>query len=509
MHRLTGLVACLTLLVGGAAQAQTRTLLTNDGEGLNGQTLEIQREYGVGYSRVAQELRAGAAEGQTWFITEVKIRLIFADTRQVPTARICIDRHGTSDENQCLNGALDAPTRVSSNGARVVTYRHDGYAIRPGGRVWVVLYAGEHIVNVPTRSDRTATSADGWALSRRILGRRPVTGSEHSFQDIENARALRIAVRGYSVEPEPEPEPVPNARITAVRFTPAMPMRWRIAGEGCGTHTQDVYGAGEKLTYEVAYDKAVTVTGTPVLRINVGRARRNAEFVRVDSTNKTLTFTYTLSAGDPAAATGPHVNRGNLVLNGGGITTVLTGDMVDELPAALAHDASEASTAHSMDPSRAGVQATSLSVTSTPQHGTGGRFYGYKDRIALTLTMAAAVTVTGQPSAVFRLGSDARRARYVSGSGSTALVFAYEVQRDDADDDGIELLRGDRGIVLGGGAINGGDVDLLYREGCGQQSGHRVGGTLNPPPPLTAVHGYRQLKGRQLDAVLVRGHRSR
>ena len=72
-------------------------------------------------------------------------------------------------------------------------------------------------------------------------------------------------------------------------------------------------------------------------------------------------------------------------------------------------------------------------------------------------------------------------APYISGSGTTALVFEYTVLATDEDDNGI-WIEADA-VRLNGGTIkdsDDNDADLTHAQPGGQSS-HKVDGSLNPP----------------------------
>ena len=73
-----------------------------------------------------------------------------------------------------------------------------------------------------------------------------------------------------------------------------------------------------------------------------------------------------------------------------------------------------------------------IAVTSTPTAATNT--YGQGEEIEFTLTFSEAVNVTGDPQFRFGMGTraQARQAGYVSGSGTTKLVFRYTVQAIDS-----------------------------------------------------------------------------
>ena len=131
-------------------------------------------------------------------------------------------------------------------------------------------------------------------------------------------------------------------------------------------------------------------------------------------------------------------------------------------------------------PTVTGVEVTSEPVLETDTYGAG-------EEILFTVTFSETVTVTGDPEFAFSLDSGEDRAPYKSGSGTTALVFAYTVAPGDEDDNGIFLLDGsdfnnrvgpvtldsDDAIKSTGSTT---DADLAHT-GRGTQSGHKVDGS--------------------------------
>ena len=135
-----------------------------------------------------------------------------------------------------------------------------------------------------------------------------------------------------------------------------------------------------------------------------------------------------------------------------------------------------------------------VEVTSTPDTGDT---YRLGETIGITVTFDNAVTVNpgavGPPRIQFRLtGSLERWADYSSGSGGTALVFTYEVQSGDMDDDGIFLpgshirLRTDGTITA---AADNTVAAILAYDAPGLQPDHKVNGSTVPgaPTSLTAT----------------------
>ena len=140
---------------------------------------------------------------------------------------------------------------------------------------------------------------------------------------------------------------------------------------------------------------------------------------------------------------------------------------------------------------------TDVDVTSTPD---SADTYGTGEMIQFTVTFDQAVTVTGTPEFEFCLGSSStmsctvgmpppalRSAAYVSGSGTTMLVFSYTVVAGDMDDNGIwignqaDTLKLDAADTIEG--TMGGLTAVLTHAEEGPQTGHKVDGGAPTVPP--------------------------
>ena len=140
---------------------------------------------------------------------------------------------------------------------------------------------------------------------------------------------------------------------------------------------------------------------------------------------------------------------------------------------------------------------TDVDVTSTPD---SGDTYGIGEMILFTVTFDQNVTVVGTPEFEFCLGSSStmscsagmpppalRSAAYVSGSGTTMLVFSYTVVAGDMDDNGIwignqaDTLKLDAADTIQG--TMGGLTAVLTHAEEGPQTGHKVDGGAPTVPP--------------------------
>ena len=112
-----------------------------------------------------------------------------------------------------------------------------------------------------------------------------------------------------------------------------------------------------------------------------------------------------------------------------------------------------------------------VAITSDP--GTD-RTYVAEDEIRVTVTFSETVEVTGTPQLRLELGGGRRTADYGGGSGTAALVFAYEVADGESDTVGV----GVEADSLSGGTIrDGSDNDAeLEHDAVAADAGHKVDG---------------------------------
>ena len=113
-------------------------------------------------------------------------------------------------------------------------------------------------------------------------------------------------------------------------------------------------------------------------------------------------------------------------------------------------------------------------VTSMPRQATDT--YGAWEHIELSVTFNRPVTVTGAPTYTFDLGGSMKTAVYEEGSGTSTLVFSYQVMPGDSDTDGIAWaanpLAGGTLVEMGGTAPPALTIALQ-----GALSDHKVNGS--------------------------------
>ena len=127
----------------------------------------------------------------------------------------------------------------------------------------------------------------------------------------------------------------------------------------------------------------------------------------------------------------------------------------------------------------------SLAITSNPG---SDQTYAEGYEIEVTVRFDETVEVEGTPRLRLNVGTRNRTAGYDSGTGTAALVFAYEVADGDEDSVGVSI-EADR-IALNGGTIEDAadnPADLAH-EAVAAQAGHKVDG-VRPVFVSAAVDG--------------------
>ncbi len=116
---------------------------------------------------------------------------------------------------------------------------------------------------------------------------------------------------------------------------------------------------------------------------------------------------------------------------------------------------------------------STVEISSDP--GTD-RTYAAGDEIRVTVTFSEPVDVERTPRLMLKVGDRNRPAGYLEGTGTTELVFGYEVADGDEDTDGVSVEAGR--LTLNGGTIRDGSNNnaVLDHDGLAANSGHKVDG---------------------------------
>lgn len=131
----------------------------------------------------------------------------------------------------------------------------------------------------------------------------------------------------------------------------------------------------------------------------------------------------------------------------------------------------------------ADTTAPTVTSVTVPTAGT----YTTGQNLNFTVNLDKVVTVStagGTPSIPVTVGATVRQATYVSGSGTSALLFRYTVQAGDEDTDGVSV---GASISLNGGTIQdaAGNNLVLTLNGVGDTSGVLVDGVEQVTNPAT------------------------
>ena len=214
----------------------------------------------------------------------------------------------------------------------------------------------------------------------------------------------------------------------------------------------DTYELGETIRVRVAFDKPVTVTGSPRIEVAIGSRTRPAAFSAgsaAASSGRVLTFAYTVQTQD-ADADGIGIAADAISLAGGTVAAAVDpGTAADLAHAAVATDPNR-----KVDGSR--VTAPAVSAVAFAGHPAGAGTYVRGETIRVQVRFNRAVTVSGSPRVALLVGSATRTAAFAAAdSTATALHFAYTVQAADLDGDGIAIAAD--AISLAGGSVQAAD----------------------------------------------------
>ncbi len=238
---------------------------------------------------------------------------------------------------------------------------------------------------------------------------------------------------------------------------------------------QATYGQGAVIRISVVYDEPVLVEGTPELPIMLGDTLRQAIY-ESGSGGTELVFAYTVQESD-RDDDGVSVPAGLLAQPAGASVADRSGN-----PAVGGHNGLANQPDHKVD--GAGPSVTSFRIVSDPG---ADEIYTVGDVIRIEAEFDEPIVVTGQPRLDLAVGMQRREAIFESGTGTTRLVFSYEVAADDEDLNGISIPRGM--ILLPGEAAlsdeAGNPTDGMY-DGLPDQSGHKVDGMQDLVAPTVS-----------------------
>ena len=244
------------------------------------------------------------------------------------------------------------------------------------------------------------------------------------------------------------------------------------------------YAVGERIGIGIGYSEPLVVTGTPQLTLTIGTAARTAEFTGVwEDSGDGFGFTYEVQA-DDLDRDGISIEADALKLNGATIQD--RGGNPAELGLrehAISNDGN-----HKVDGSiDHPPMVTWAEVGSGPY---SGDTYAVGERIYIHIGFNEPLIVTGTPQLTLTIGPAMRSVRLRDvHDNRRGLFFAYTVQADDLDRDGISIEAD--ALKLNGATIQdrgGNPAELGLREHAISNDGdHKVDGSIDNPPVVEGV----------------------
>jgi len=230
--------------------------------------------------------------------------------------------------------------------------------------------------------------------------------------------------------------------VLSITVVPVNPKVTNVSAQGLDRMVK----AGDDVLINMVWDQVVNVdlsSGIPSLLLETGLVDRNAVYVSGTGTN-TLVFKYTVQAGDISSDL-DFQSTAALQMNGAVITNNTSDLAVLTLPTVGGVDSLGGRSNIVVD-----GMAPVVGSVSAPTNGT----YITGQNLDFTVNFSEAMTVdtsTGVPRIAVTLDTGGTAyAEYVSGSGSSALVFRMTVLSGQLDTNGVTL---GAAIDVNGGAI--------------------------------------------------------
>ena len=289
----------------------------------------------------------------------------------------------------------------------------------------------------------------------------------------------------------------PAHKVDGRRNPPAVVNRITIGRPDRGG---DTYVRRDIIQVQVYFSRGVVVTGSPRVALTIGDATRYAAFRTTDQfgTGRVF-FQYEVQASD-LDDDGLSIAADALTLNGGTIRDTSGQDVDLDLGPHAVTDDPRFKVDGGASPA---ARVDHVSIFGDPQRGDT---YGIGETIEVWVLFDAEFQLTRASGRSMELaltiGSETRFAAFRScvthGQSefisrcekyNIGLTFAYDVQPDDMDDDGLSVTPD--AVRLNGWHIrdlNGNDVDLdLGRHAIVNSPGHKVDGGVDHRPALASV----------------------
>ena len=245
----------------------------------------------------------------------------------------------------------------------------------------------------------------------------------------------------------------------------------------------DTFELAETMEFFVEFDRAVDVTGTPQLALNVGPTTQQMEYV-FTALGTEVTFHYVVQPSD-RDSDGISIGTNALTLNGG--TIKIKGGTTNAALGLGTHAVANSAN-HKVDGSQeTAPTVSSVSIWSRP---VAGDTFELAEDITVRVTFDRPVDVTGTPQLALAIGSTTRQASYYQTISERLVWFRYSVQSSDSDSDGISI--GANALTLNGGTIKikGGNTNATLSLGTHaitNSTNHKVDGSQQTAPTVGHV----------------------
>jgi hypothetical protein len=191
------------------------------------------------------------------------------------------------------------------------------------------------------------------------------------------------------------------------------------------------YSEGFNLIFDVTFSEDVIVAGIPRISMDIGGDIKYATYISGSGSDR-LVFAYTIQDGDEdldgITSSSPIDLNGGTIRDSGANNSALTFTTPDT---------------SSVNVITAPIEILSV---NKPIDNT----YSEGQNLDFEISYNQPILVTGIPRLSLNIGGSTLYANYLSGSGTSNLIFRYTVQAGDSDDDGVVLSTN---IDLNGGTI--------------------------------------------------------
>ena len=528
----------MVLLLGAeTAQAQTAVkLIGNQGQTTQGQLVFLDR---------AQAFTTGSNTNGGFVLTRVDLRMR-SGSGNAPTFTVSVHNNSSGKPGTSLGTLTQQGSIPSSEGAVRFNASASGISLSSGTTYWVVIDVS---VTAQTYRNFRATTdsedpggATGWSIGNDHITRG--TAATDWSTTLTDSHSLAVDIYGYAKTAPTVANAIPDqAAVAGTAFSYAFPDNTFNDADGdtltytaaksdgtalpswltftgstrtfAGTpQTGDTGTVSVKVT---ASDGANSVSDTFDIVVKAtNSAPTVANPIPDQSVDVAIGFDYTFPANTFNDADGDTLTYTATSADGTALPPWLTFEAIGARsffgvpgPAhvgtySIKVTATDgiASVSDTFDivvpqaqvpPTVTGVAVSSTPLFDTDNNGTP-ETYGLNGKIEVQLAFSEAVTVTGTPRLKIKMDPNFGEfwANYESGSGATALFFAYTVVSPNTSTQGIAVL--ENTLELNGGTIRAGTTNAtLTHTGLAHDAGHKVDSTLTgtpqtpdpTPPPAT------------------------